>query len=106
MREREQRQRRFRRSHSDKSGFDRARPRHQPQHRRSNDAERAFGADEQVFQIVAGVVLLQLVEVVEDAAIGQHDFDAECVRARDAVGKRGDAARIGGEIAADRAGAF
>ena len=44
--------------------LDRARPRQQPQHRRGDDAERAFGADEQVLQVVAGIVLVQLVEVV------------------------------------------
>ena len=104
--EREQRQCRFWRRHADKSGLDRARPRHQPQHRRGDDAQRSFGADEQVLQIVTGIVLLQLVEVVKDATVGQHDFDAKRVRACDAVSERSDAARVGGEIAADRAGAF
>ena len=102
----EQLQRRFRRFDAGKRGLDRARPRHQPQHRRGDDAERAFGADEQVFQVVAGIVLLQLVEVVHDAAVGQHHLDAEHMRARDAVRDRRRAAGIGREIAADGAGAF
>ena len=80
--------------------------RHQPQHRGGDDAERAFGADEQVLEIVAGVVLLELVEIVQHAAVGQHHFDAERMRARDAMGERGGAAGIGREIAADGAGAF
>ena len=69
-------------------------------------SKRSFGADEQVFQIVAGIVLLQLVEVVENAAVGQHHLDPEHVRPRDAVGKRGGAAGIGRKIAADGAAAF
>ena len=75
-------------------------------HRRGDDAERAFGADEQVLQVVAGIVLLQLVEIVQHAAVGQHHFEAERMRARDAVGDRRGAAGIGREIAADGAGAF
>ena len=102
----EQFERGFRRRHADKGGLDRARPRHQPQHRRGDDAERAFGADEQVFQVVAGIVLLELVEIVEDAAVGQHHFEPERMRARDAVGDRGGAAGIGGKVAADGAGAL
>ena len=105
-RDAEELERRFRRRHADEGGLDRARARHQPQHRRGDDAERAFGADEQVLQIVAGVVLLQLVEIVEHAAVGQHHFEAERMRARDAVGERRGAAGIGRKIAADGAGAF
>ena len=48
------------RGHADEGGLDRARARKQLQHRRGDDAERAFGADEQVLQVVAGIVLLQL----------------------------------------------
>ena len=105
-REAEQIERRLRRGHADEGGLDRARPRHQAQHRGGDDAERAFGADEQVLEIVAGVVLLELVEVVQHAPVGEHHFDAERVRARDAVGERGGAAGIGREIAADGAGAL
>ncbi len=54
----------LRRGHGGIGGLDRARARHQPQHRRRDDAERAFGADEQVLEIVAGIVLLELVEIV------------------------------------------
>ena len=104
--EAEQLERRLRRRHPDERDFDRARTRHQPQHRGGDDAERAFRADEQVLEVVAGVVLLELVEVVEHAAVGEHHLDAERVRARDAVGERGGAAGIGREIAADGAGAL
>ena len=54
-------------------------------------------------QVVAGVVLLQLVEVVQDAAVGQHHLEAERMRARDAVGQRRGAAGVGREVAADGA---
>ena len=87
-------------------GLDRLRPRHEAQHRRGDDAERAFRADEQVREVVAGVVLLQLVEVVEDAAVGQHHFEAERMRARDAVRQRRSAAGVGRKIAADGAASF
>ncbi len=102
----EQVDRGLRRRHAGKGGLDRARPRHQAQHRRGNDAERAFRADEQVLEVVAGIVLLQLVEIVQHAAVGQHDFEAERMRARDAVGDRRGAAGIGRKIAADGAAAF
>ena len=49
-----------RRLQADEGGLHRARLRKQLQHRRGDDAERALGADEQVAQIVAGIVLLQL----------------------------------------------
>ncbi len=100
----QQGERRLRRGHPDEGGFHRARPWHQPQHRRGDDAERALGADEQVVEIVAGIVLLELVEIVEHAPVGEHDFEAERMRARDAVGERGGAAGIGREVAADGAG--
>src|SRR6516162_5803097 len=60
---------RFRRGDAGEGGLERTRPRNEAQHRRGDDAERALGADEQVFQVVAGIVLLQLVEVVEHAAV-------------------------------------
>ncbi len=56
--------------------------------------------------VVAGVVLLQLVEVVQYAPVGQHDFQPQRMRASDAVRDRRRAAGIGREIAADGAGAF
>ena len=77
LREVEQIERGLRRGHPDKGSLDRARARKELQHRGGDDAERAFRADEQVLQVVAGVVLLQLVETVRDAAVGQHDFQPE-----------------------------
>ena len=54
-------------------------------------------------QVVAGIVLLELAQIVEHAAVGQHHFEAEHELARDAVGERAGAAGIGREVAADGA---
>ena len=66
LRDRQQLQRVGGRSEADIGGFHRARLRKQLQRRRGDDAERAFGADEQVAQVVAGVVLLQLRQPVAE----------------------------------------
>ena len=54
-------QRALRIGEADEGGGARARPREQLQRRGGDDAERPFGADEQVLEVVAGVVLAQLV---------------------------------------------
>src|SRR5215469_13656588 len=56
----EERQRRVRRGRADEARLDRARARKELHHRGRDDAERAFGADEQVPQVVAGIILLEL----------------------------------------------
>ena len=71
-----------------------------------DDAERSFGADEQALQVVAGVVLAQLAQGVDDAPVGENGFDAGDEVARIAIGDDGDAARIGRNVAADGAGSF
>ncbi len=58
-----------------------------------------------MLQIVAGIVLQQLVEVGDDGAVRQHHFEAKHQFARHAVTDDAIAAGIGGKIAADRAGA-
>ncbi len=78
----------LRRWHADERRLDGLRRRKQLEHRRRDDAERAFGADEQVAQVVAGVVLLELVEGPQHASVGQHHFEAEHEIARDPIGKR------------------
>ena len=96
----------MRRRHADEGGLDRARAREQLEHRRRDDAERAFGADEQVAQVVAGIVLLELAQIAHDPPVGQHHFEPEHQLARDAIGERAGAAGIGREIAADGAAAL
>ena len=51
--------------------------RKQLEYRRGDDAERAFGADEQVAQVVAGVVLAQAAQAVPDLALRRDDFQAQ-----------------------------
>ena len=82
------------------------RARKQLEHGRRDDAERAFRADEQVSQVVAGVVLLQGLEAVPDAPVGQHHLEAEHQLARVAVGQHADAAGVGAEVAAELAAAL
>ena len=105
-RDAEQIDRGLRGCHGRERRLHRARARYQFQHRGGDDAERAFRADEQVAQIVAGIVLFQFVEDVEHAAVGEYHLQPDCMRAGDTVRHRGDAAGIGREIAADSAGAF
>ncbi len=81
----------------------RARARKQLEHRGGDDAERALGADKEIFQIVAGVVLLQLVQTMPDAPVGEHHFQAQGQIARDAISERAGAPGIGRKVAADGA---
>ena len=71
-----------------------------------DDAQGSFGADEQVAQGVAGVVLAERPQPIPDAAIGQYHFQAEHKIAGVAVAQHVDAAGVGGEIAADLTAAF
>ena len=100
----QQRQRVLRIGEADEGGRARARPGEQLQRRGGDDPQRALGADEQVLEIVAGVVLAQLGKEIGDAPVGEHDLDAERQVARVAIGDDRDAAGVGGEIAADRGG--
>ena len=91
---------------ADKRGLDVARLRKQLDRRRGDDAERALAADEQLLQIVAGVVLAQRPQPVPDAPVGQHHLDAQGQFAGVAVAQDGDAAGVGREIPADLAAAL
>jgi len=48
------------RGRADEGGFDRTRTRKHFHHCGSNDAERTFGADKDVAQVIAGIILFQL----------------------------------------------
>ena len=61
-------ERRGRIGHRDEGRGDRARPGEKLQHRRGDDPERALRADEQVLEVVAGVVLAQMAHAVPDRA--------------------------------------
>ena len=82
-----------------------ARRRMQPEHGAGDDAKGSFRADEQLLQIVAGIVLQHAVHRRDDGAVGQDRFEPQHLFARHAVADHPDAAGIGGEIAADLAGA-
>ncbi len=97
---------RVRRRHRDEGYRARARLRHQLEHRGGDDAQRSFGADEQVFQVVAGVVLAQAPQRRVDAPIGQHRLDAEHQVPHIAVAQHRGTAGIGRQIAPDLARAF
>ncbi len=60
-----------------------------------------FPAEEQVAQRVAGIVLAHAPQVVQHAAIGQHDLQAQHQVPRIAPAQGADAAGIGGQHAAD-----
>src|SRR5438270_425823 len=66
----------------------------------------ASGAEKQLLEIVAGVVLAQSAQAVPNASIGQHDLEAEHLFARGAVAQHIDAAGVGRQIAADLAAAL
>ncbi len=102
----EQAQRRIHVRHRGERGFGLARPGMQPQHGRGDHAQRALGADKKLLQVVAGVVLAQPAQPVPQAAVGQHRLQSQDLFARRAVAQHVQPARIGGEVAADLAGAF
>jgi hypothetical protein len=78
------------------------RPKEQPGG--GDDPEGALAADQQAGQVVAGVVGPDAAEPADHAAVGQHRLQAEQLRPRRTVPDRLDAARVGGDRAADRRG--
>ena len=90
----------------EKGGLDFARFREELQGRGGNDPERAFAADKELLQIVAGVVLAQPAQTVPDPPVGQHDLEPQRQLAGIAVAQHRDAAGIGRQIAADLAAAL
>ncbi len=102
----EQRQRGGRRLERDEGGRHGRGARKQPQRRGRHDAERALGADEQLLQVVARVVLAQGRQLVEHAPVGQHDLEAEHERTHHAVAQDRRAAGIGRDDAAERRAAL
>ena len=68
--------------------------------------ERALGADEELLQVVAGVVLAQRPQPVPHPAVGQHHLEPEHQVAHHAVAQHRRAAGVGREVAADGAGAL
>ena len=73
----------------------------QAQYRTGDDAEGAFGADEQLLEVVAGGVLQQPAQVAVDAAVGEYRFQAEHALAHGAEAEGADAAGVGRDQPAD-----
>ena len=71
-----------------------------------DDAQRAFAAHEQVAQIVAGVVLAQALQAAPDFALRRDHFQPQAQLAAVTVAQHLCAARIGAQVAAQRAAAF
>ena len=67
----------------------------------NNKAQRAFGADKQLAQIIAGGVLDQVLVQLQELAGTGHDFQASHPVARHAITDDLDAARVGADVAAD-----
>ena len=78
----------------------------QAQHGCGDHAERAFGAEEELLQVVAGVVLAQAAQPIPHPAVGQHHFHAEHLLARGSIAQHVDPAGVGRKVAADLAAAF
>jgi alpha/beta hydrolase family protein len=88
----------------EESGFDFARLGKELHRRGSDDAEGALAADEELLQIVAGIVLAQAAKAVPNPSVGQHHLEAQCQLAGIAVAQDRDAAGVGRQIAADLTG--
>ena len=100
--------------------FDSGRRRIQPDHRRRatahdgeqfqgrgcNHTQGALGPDQQLLQVVAGIVLAEPFEAVEDLAVRHHGLNAEDQIAHHAVAEHGGAAGIGRNDPADGGRAF
>src|SRR5690606_31733491 len=71
-----------------------------------DDAQGAFATNEQVAQVVAGIVLAQAKQTMQDFALSSDDFQPQCQVAGIAVTQNLRAARIGRQIAANGATAF
>ena len=71
-----------------------------------DDAQRAFAADVEVAQVIAGIVFAQARQAVPDLAGGGHHFEAQAEVACIAVAQHLRAAGVGGQVAAQGAAAF
>ena len=106
LRQRQQLQRLLRRVECNQRGQFGGRLREQFHHCSRDDAQRAFRADVQIAQVVAGIVLAQAAQAIPDRAVRGHDFEAEAQLACIPVAQDGRAAGIGRQIAADAARPF
>ena len=78
-----------------------ARARHEAQDGGGDDAQRALAADEELLPVVARIVLAQGPQAVDHGPVGEHHLEPEDEVAGHAVAQHVDAARIGGDDAAE-----
>ena len=83
-----------------------ARQRKQLQHGSGNHPQRALGADEKMFQIIAGIVFTEPPQAVPNPPVRQHHFETEDQGPGIAIAHHLGAAGIGRQIATDLAGSF
>ena len=93
-------------AHGDPGCGTRAGQREKFYHGGGYQAQRAFGADEEMLEIVAGIVLAQAAQTVPDAAVGQDNLQAKSQLAHVAVAQHLHPAGIGGQVAADGGRSF
>eukprot|EP01036_Dinobryon_divergens_P049566 gene49567-66398_t len=77
----QQLQRRLGRADADHRDGPRLHEREQLQRRRRHDAQRALSADQELLEIIAGVVFAQSLEAVPDLAVGQDRLQPQHLRA-------------------------
>ena len=80
--------------------------RKQFQRRRRDHAERALSGDEQIAQVVTGVVLTQTAQTVPDFTLRRHHFEPETQLTRITKTQHRHAACVGRKIAANGARTF
>ncbi len=76
------------------------------QGRACDDAQCAFSADEQVAQVITGIVFSKPAQTIPDFTIGGHHFQAKAQLTGIAIAQHLPTAGVGGKIAADRATAL
>ena len=74
----------------------------EPEHSTRHNAQGALAADEELFQIVTGVVLEHFVQAGQHAAVGQHDLQSQHQGTHDPVAQHPHTAGIHGDAAAHR----
>jgi hypothetical protein len=90
----------------DEQGGRLPRERVQPESGCGDDSQCALTANEQLLEIVTGCVLVERTQAVDDAAIRQHDLEAEDLLSRRAVSNDIYAPGVGRQVTADLATPF
>ena len=68
-----------------------------------NDTDGTFATDEELLQVVAGVVLAERAQVVHNCTIREHGLNTQDIPMKAAISQEAKATRVGGDIATDMA---